>query len=311
MPQPNYSSADGYISETFFTIFFDIALDAAHPPSLSAVEVQINGTDATVSGVTFDSANQSVKITFASSTLLAGDVIDFVYTDPTVSNDVNAIQGTDGTDAASFSHSIIVAITRPGPSAPSTPTLDAGSDSGTLSDGITNDSTPTVSGTSEANATVKIYDTDGSTLLGTTTADGSGKWSVTSSLLSDGNHTLKATQTNGSSQTSALSNGLTLSIDTVANAPTTLAVAAGSDSGTLGDGISNIGTPVITGKGEANATVKLYDTDGSTVRGTTTADGSGKWSITSSTLTEGSHTLTAKQTDKAGNVSSASSGFTY
>ncbi|WP_150802835.1 Ig-like domain-containing protein [Pseudomonas fluorescens] len=44
----------------------------------------------------------------------------------------------------------------------------------------------------------------------------------------------------------------------------------------------------------------------STVLGTAVADGTGNWSITSSTLSLGVHTLTAKQIDQAGNVSAAS-----
>jgi hypothetical protein len=90
-----------------------------------------------------------------------------------------------------------------------------------------------------------------------------------------------------------------------------LALNNGSDSGTLGDGITNDSTPTVTGHAEANAAVRLYDTDGSTLLGSTTADGSGNWSIASSALTNGSHTFTAKQTDVAGNVSSASSGYAY
>ena len=44
------------------------------------------------------------------------------------------------------------------PAAPSTPDLDAASDSGTSnSDDLTNDNTPTFTGTAEANATVTIY----------------------------------------------------------------------------------------------------------------------------------------------------------
>ncbi|NVD97745.1 Ig-like domain-containing protein [Massilia sp. BJB1822] len=310
MSQPNYSSANGYISESFFTIVFDALLDAVHPPLISAFDVQVNGTTVTVNSITVDSAAKTVRIGI-SGFLLAGDIIDFVYTDPTGGNDVSAIQGTDGADAASFSHSIIVAIGRPGPSAPPTPALAGGSDSGTVGDGITNDNTPTITGTADANATVKLYDTDGTTLLGTATADGAGNWSITSSALGDGSHTLKVTQTDSGSNTSPLSNGLAVSIDTTVAAPTALAVAASSDSGTLGDGISNVGTPQITGHAEANATVRLYDTDGTTLLGTATANGAGNWSITSSVLSEGTHTLTAKQTDVAGNVSSASSSFTY
>lgn len=310
MAQPQYLSATGYISESFFTISFNQPLDADNPPSINNFEVQVNGTDVTVSGITINSAAKTVTVQIASF-LLAGDIVDFAYHDPSPGNDANAIQGTDGSDAASFSHSIVVAIIRPGPSAPSTPTLSSSSDSGAAGDGITNVTTPTITGTAEANAVVKLYDTNNVTLLGTTTANGSGFWSITSSSLSEGVHTLKATQTDAGNNTSVLSAGLSLTIDTQAAAPTAMYVSAGSDSGTRGDGISNSSTPVITGIAEAGATVSLYDTDGTTVLGSTTANGSGNYSITASSLSEGAHTFTAKQTDLAGNVSVASTGFTY
>ncbi|CAC9228597.1 Hemolysin, plasmid [Comamonas aquatica] len=215
--------------------------------------------------------------------------------------------------ASNYNDSFTVASTETatlGVSAPPLPVLDAASDTGVLGDNITKITTPTITGTAEANAIVKLYDTDGVTEIGTTTANSSGIWSITSSALSEGVHTLKATQTDANN-TSGLSVGLSLTIDTLAAAPTTMAVSAGSDSGTKGDGISASSTPVITGKAEAGATVSLYDTDGTTVLGSTTADGSGNYSITASSLSEGAHTFTAKQTDLAGNVSVASTGFTY
>jgi len=49
------------------------------------------------------------------------------------------------------------------------------------------------------------------------------------------------------------------------------------------------------------STVRVYDTDGITVVGSGTADVSGVYSITTSVLAEGSHTLTATATDAAGN----------
>jgi hypothetical protein len=311
MSQPTYASAVGYISEQFFTMSFDVALDAGNPPPTNAFDMQINGTGTSVTSVTVDSVAKTVTLFFSASALTAGDIIEFSYSDPTGGNDVSAIQGTDGTDAMTFSATIVVTGGRPGPSAPPTPAVSSGSDSGTLGDGITSDTTPTITGTADAGNTVKLYDTDGTTLLGTTTADGSGNWSITSSALASGAHTLKATQTDGGSVVSALSGGLALTIDTAAAAPTALALASGSDSGTLGDGITNDGTPTVAGMAEANAAVRLYDTDGTTLLGSTTADGAGNWSITSSSLIGGAHTLTAKQTDPAGNVSGASAGFSY
>src|SRR5690606_26604856 len=74
------------------------------------------------------------------------------------------------------------------PSAPSTPELATASDSGVSNtDGITNDNTPTFSGTAEAGSTVTLYDTDGTTVLGTGTATG-GSWSITTNALGEGSH---------------------------------------------------------------------------------------------------------------------------
>ena len=58
----------------------------------------------------------------------------------------------------------------------------------------------------------------------------------------------------------------------------------------------------MTGTAEAGATVTLYDTNGTTVLGTATADGAGNWSITSYGAGRRRHILTAKQTDMAGNI---------
>jgi Bacterial Ig-like domain len=57
-------------------------------------------------------------------------------------------------------------------------------DSGTVGDGVTNDHTRALTGTAEANSTVKVY--DGTKLLGT--ANGSGGWSYTTGTLLDATH---------------------------------------------------------------------------------------------------------------------------
>jgi len=101
--------------------------------------------------------------------------------------------------------------------APNAPTIDLSSDSDTGSsstDNITNDNTPTLTGTAEANATVTLYDTDDTTSLGTTTADGSGNWTITSSALSAGAHTLTTKATDAAGNVSVASSGLTITIDT-------------------------------------------------------------------------------------------------
>ena len=99
-----------------------------------------------------------------------------------------------------------------------------------VGDGITNDNTLTLTGSAEANATVKVY--DGVTLLGCATADGSGNWSFTTAALANGAHSLTATATDVAGNTSAASSALNVTIDT--SAPVTPAIAAFStDSGRL------------------------------------------------------------------------------
>lgn len=102
------------------------------------------------------------------------------------------------------------------PDAPSTPDLATGSDTGESStDNITNDTTPTLTGTAEAGSTVTLYDTDGTTVLDTATATG-GNWSLTSSALSEGSHTLTAKAVDGAGNESVASSGLAVTIDTTA-----------------------------------------------------------------------------------------------
>lgn len=195
------------------------------------------------------------------------------------------------------------------PAAPSSPVLTSGSDSGAPGDGVTKFDTPIFTGTSEAGATVRLYDTDGTTLLGLAVANGSGAWSITSVQLGEGSHTITAQATDAAGNSSIPGAGATVIIDTQAPPPPSRpALTSGSDSGAPGDGVTNIRTPTFTGTADANAIVKLYDTDETTVLGTAVADGSGAWSITSSQLSEGPHTITAKATDLAGNVSNAGLG---
>ena len=87
-------------------------------------------------------------------------------------------------------------------------------DSGVAGDGITNDNTLTLTGTAEANSTVKVY--DGATLLGSATANGSGAWSYTTAALANGAHSLTATATDAAGNTGAASSALAVTIDTTA-----------------------------------------------------------------------------------------------
>ncbi|MFC3880800.1 Calx-beta domain-containing protein [Algoriphagus namhaensis] len=93
------------------------------------------------------------------------------------------------------------------------------------------------------------------------------------------------------------------------NAPSTPDLVPSSDSGVSdSDNITNDNTPTFEGTALPNSTVTLNSNIDGNV-GATTTDGSGNWSITSSTLSSGVHIITAIVTDLAGNSSPASPGL--
>ncbi|HEX3149809.1 MAG TPA: Ig-like domain-containing protein [Gemmataceae bacterium] len=95
------------------------------------------------------------------------------------------------------------------------PIIDSFStDSGVLGDGITNDSTPTLNGHAEPGFVVQIY--DGAGPLDTVTADIDGTWQYTTAALSEGDHSFRATASDGGGNTSDYCAPLNLKIDTMA-----------------------------------------------------------------------------------------------
>ena len=73
-------------------------------------------------------------------------------------------------------------------------------------------------GGAEVVATVTMSASDGTTVLGTAVADGSGNWSITSSALLDGVHNLTAKQTDIAGNISLASAALSVTIDTTSPA---------------------------------------------------------------------------------------------
>ena len=177
--------------------------------------------------------------------------------------------------------------------------------------GTTNDTTLTIDGTAELGSTVTVYDTDGTTVVGTGVATG-GAGPITTSALSEGAHTLTLRATDAAGNQSAASTAFHVTIDTLA--PVAPVIDSVTDNvepvtGAVADnGSSNDTTLTVAGTAEAGSTVTLYDTDGTTVLGTGVATG-GAFSITTSVLGEGAHTLTARASDAAGNQSAASAAF--
>ncbi|UVH56699.1 Ig-like domain-containing protein [Variovorax paradoxus] len=187
---------------------------------------------------------------------------------------------------------------------------DQGSVRGNLAPGArTDDTTPTLEGKATAGAIVTVK--EGATVLGSTTADANGNWSLTLPVQGEGAHEYKATAVNAAGKNGEAS--LALTIDTSApDAPRVAAVAddVGSVQGALVNGAaSDDTTPTLTGSGATPGDViKIYD-NGSTI-GSTAVGANGSWSFTPTTpLTEGAHRLTATAIDPVGNESRPSGDF--
>ena len=90
------------------------------------------------------------------------------------------------------------------------------------------------------------------------TANGSGAWSYTTAALANGAHSLTATATDAAGNTGVASAALSVTIDTTAPVAPTIA-SFSTDSGVVGDDITNDNTLTLTGTAEANSTVKVYD----------------------------------------------------
>ena len=190
------------------------------------------------------------------------------------------------------------------PAAPSIPDLDSGSDTGRFDDDeITNDNTPTFTGTSLASVTVNLLRNGNP--AGSVASSGS--WSVTTASLSDAAHSFTATATDGAGNISPASDALSVTVDTASPAAPSLPdLTAATDSGTSNtDNITKDNTPDFSGTAESDSRVMLLVSGaGNNVVNTT-----GNWTITAAEIADGSHTITAQATDLAGNASVASDGL--
>jgi hypothetical protein len=283
-----------------------VTVDTVAPNAPVVVSNSINGNVITLTGTA--EANSTVKVLDGATqlgTATANGSGAWSFTTAPLLSGSHSLTAT-ATDAAgntgAASQPLGLIIGSGGLAAPTFASFST--DSGTVGDGITNDNTLTLTGTAAANATIKFF--DGATQIGSTTANGSGAWSYTTAPLSNAPHSLTATATDASGNTSAASAALVVTIDTMAPVAPTIA-SFSTDGGTIGDGITNDNTLTLTGTAEANATVKVFD--GATQIGTATANGSGAWTYTTAALSNGAHTLTATATDAAGNASPASAAL--
>jgi VCBS repeat-containing protein len=206
--------------------------------------------------------------------------------------------------------------TAPDLTAPDTPVISAVIDNvdtvtgNVISGQPTNDDRPQITGTADVGSTVNIY--DNGTLLTSIVIDGTGTWSFTPAIaLGQGLHNLTVTASDAAGNTSPAAT-FSFVVDTVRPLAATITQIS-DDVGTLtgtvaNNGVSNDPTPTLSGTGEPNTFVSIYD--GDTLLTTLTVGDSGTWTYTTANRADGVHSFTVTAADGAGNTTPRSDVYT-
>ncbi|MDD5360321.1 MAG: Ig-like domain-containing protein, partial [Sulfurovaceae bacterium] len=173
---------------------------------------------------------------------------------------------------------------------------------------MTNDTTPTISGTGEVGATISVI-INGETL--TTTVDSSGNWSVTPTTpLDDGSYTADVTETDTTGDTTETN--VPITIDTTVAANTIDIASVTDDTGVSStDFITSDTTQTFNGTLvsvlQADERVQVSTDGGVTWTDASTQPGAGTTWSHDTTLAEGSYTVEARIIDTAGNIGATDS----
>ncbi|EKG3230772.1 Ig-like domain-containing protein [Enterobacter hormaechei] len=184
-------------------------------------------------------------------------------------------------------------------------TDNAGDKQGVLSaKAVTDDNTPTFSGTGQPGATIQVKDGSGSTIASTMVAK-DGTWTVTLPTQADGEHTWSVVQIDGSKTTSAGS--ITVTVST-ADASVTLATTAGDNVINASEQAAGF-TLSGTSKNLAQGTALTVTLNGKTY--TAEVGANGAWSVKvpavdAQALGDGTWTVNVSGKDAAGNTVSGS-----
>ncbi len=158
---------------------------------------------------------------------------------------------------------------------PPTPTalvLNPADDSGAKGDGITNVNQPRLTGTIASSTLAQLLNSSG-TVLASALAGTNGAYTLTPpSPLADGTYVFSVREESVAGNFSAASASFTLVIDTTPpDAPTTPSLLPADDSGTVGDGITNVNQPRLIGTAASSGlTIQLLNA-ANTVIGSATA----------------------------------------
>ncbi len=314
---PNANAAYKAGDQLSLSVHFDQGVMVDTSGGTPTLQLETGSIDRIASYVSGSGTN---TLTFMYS-VVAGDVsadLGYVGT-AALSLNGGAIRLADGTNAVltlpvpgaagSLSANKAIVIDTAAPSAPLPPVLATGSDTGlSSSDRITSTNTLTLtgaSGSAEAGATVRLFDTDGVTEIGTTTAADDGSWLVVTSALAAGTHTLTAKALDAASNASASSGGVMITIDRTAPTIEVLDVSLSPDTGaSASDWVTSSAQVTISGSLSAalgsDERVEVSMDHGATFSVATATIGDTSWTL-AATLA-GSNSVQARVVDVAGNM---------
>ena len=266
-----------------------ITLDDSAPsvPAINQPATPTNDSAATITGTA--EANSSIKLTHNNDNSLPAISVN---SDGNWSVDVTLVDGQNtftavATDEAGNQSNVSapVVITLDD-SAPSVPAINQPATP-------TNDSAATITGTAEANSSIKLtHNNDNS--LPAISVNSDGNWSVDVTLV-DGQNTFTAVATDEVGNQSNVSAPVVITLDD--SAPSVPAINQPATP-------TNDSAATITGTAEANSSIKLtHNNDNSLPAISVNSDGN--WSV-DVTLVDGQNTFTAVATDEAGNQSNVS-----
>ncbi|MFA6014096.1 MAG: Ig-like domain-containing protein [Gallionellaceae bacterium] len=291
------SSLTALVSNQLSQVSASVSIDAITPDNIiNAQEQGIAITGATVAGanvvLTMGGTSHTATVTETtwSYILTAADLSAMGQGGETI----QATATLSGGVTAGATRSIVIDTLVP--VASSAPILEGGK-----TPSLTNTFTPTLSGVSEVGSQIKLYVNDSqNTLVGKAVPDANGKWSILTSSLGEGAHTLSVQLVDAAGNENLIGGEITFRIDTLAPAAPVINSITSDDIISAGEQ-----AVAISGSAEANATIAL--SLGSNVR-SITADASGNWSYSLlaadiSSMGQGGVTLNAVATDLAGNSS--------
>lgn len=155
-----------------------------------------------------------------------------------------------------------------------------------------NSNRPLISGTAEANATVRVY--IGDRLIATATADANGLWNTRATeALADGmNYLAYATATDAAGNVSPRSANVPFHVDATAPSIPTLNIGLAAEGN----------RPVMSGVAEPGTTIELYRESDLTLIGSAVAGADGKWVWNAQPLPNGNYSVVVVSLDAAGNA---------